>query len=195
MKDEGIVQPVSKEMEQLSRRLHQKCALPAVMQGARSLLPEYVARLMPQRRLRQLSDVSASCIAGLIDGEGTITLSRLHAKENRRLVVSIANTELSLLQFVLDEVGAGKITRKRVQASRHTPSFCYAVTSLQALALIKQVAPHLRTCKSLRATLALNSYRRLTPRNGKYSAALLAERRRFENELLACLPSARTEPR
>ena len=34
MKDEGIVQPVSKEMEQLSRRLHQKCMFPGEIRGA-----------------------------------------------------------------------------------------------------------------------------------------------------------------
>jgi len=34
MKDEGIVQPVSKEMEQLSRRLHQKCRFPGEIRGA-----------------------------------------------------------------------------------------------------------------------------------------------------------------
>jgi hypothetical protein len=39
-------------------------------------------------------------------------MTRLHTDENRRLVVSIANTDLQLLQFVMGEVGAGKITRK-----------------------------------------------------------------------------------
>jgi hypothetical protein len=65
------------------------------------------------QRLRKLSSDTAAYIAGLIDGEGTITLTRLHVGENRRLVVSIANTELALLGFVRDEVGVGKITRKK----------------------------------------------------------------------------------
>jgi len=33
VKDEGIVQPVSKEMEQLSPRLHQLCGLPGEIRG------------------------------------------------------------------------------------------------------------------------------------------------------------------
>lgn len=56
------------------------------------------------RHTRQLQPEAAAYIAGLIDGEGTITLTRLHANENRRLVVSIANTEFQLLQFVIDHV-------------------------------------------------------------------------------------------
>jgi len=82
-----------------------------------------------KRDVNELSPASAAYIAGIVDGEGTVTLSRLHAHENRRLVVSIANTEFQLLQFVLEEVGAGKLTRKKTSSKRHTPSFCYSVTS------------------------------------------------------------------
>ena len=126
----------------------------------------------------------AAYIAGLIDGEGTITLSRLHAGENRRLVVSIANTERQILQFVLDQVRAGKITNKRVTSLRHAPSFCYAITSAQALDLLQQVLPWLLSYKRQRAELALRLYAVLTPRNGKYSQDLLERRREFEQEFL-----------
>jgi hypothetical protein len=135
------------------------------------------------RAVNQLSTEAAAYIAGLIDGEGTITLARLHAKENRRLVISIANTELALLKFVINQVGAGKITRKRVSLPQHTPFFCYAVTSRQALALLRQIAPHLRSYKRKRAELALELYEQLTPRNGKYDAGGRADRHRFEQNL------------
>jgi hypothetical protein len=85
--------------------------------------------------------------------------------------VSIANTDFSLLRFVLELVGAGKITNKRTGAAHHTPSFAYRVSSRQALVLLEQVAPFLRTYKRARAELALADYLRLTPRNGKYSSA------------------------
>jgi hypothetical protein len=131
----------------------------------------------------------AAYLAGLIDGEGTVTLTRMRADKNRRLVVSIANTDLQLLEYVLDQVGAGKLTRKRTVSDRHTPSYCYAVASLQALALLRQIAPFLRTYKRQRAELALAEYQRLTPRNGKYSAALLSKRHYFEQTLLGIRPT------
>jgi hypothetical protein len=59
------------------------------------------------------------------------------------------------------------------------------VTSQQALALLRQVAPYLRSYKRARATLALARYSSLTPRNGKYNADRLTKRRQFENELLS----------
>jgi len=139
-------------------------------------------------RTKQLSAEAAAYIAGLIDGEGTVTLTRLHVNENRRIVVSIANTELQILRFVLDHVGAGKITRKKTMSGRHTPSFCYAITSLQALALLRQIAPHLQSYKRHRAELAIRRYELLTPRNGKYSREQLVARQEFEMEMLALVP-------
>jgi hypothetical protein len=127
----------------------------------------------------------AAYIAGLIDGEGTITLTRMHANETRRLVVSIANTEYQILQFVLDHVHAGKITRKSTISDRHTPSFCYAITSRQALDVLRQVTPYLLSYKRQRAELALARYTALTPRNGKYTPELLDQRHEFERSFLS----------
>ncbi|TMH49321.1 MAG: hypothetical protein E6H60_10445 [Betaproteobacteria bacterium] len=47
----------------------------------------------PYRSVLVLDSCDAAYIAGLIDGEGTITLSREHRNENRRLFVSIASAE------------------------------------------------------------------------------------------------------
>jgi hypothetical protein len=153
--------------------------------GSLLLFAELRFAVARARRSRELTGEFAAYIAGLIDGEGTITLTRQHAHENRRLVVSIASTEVQLLEFVIDAFGVGKITRKRISSDRHTPSFCYAVTTQQALALLRQVAPYLRSYKRARATLALARYSSLTPRNGKYNADRLTKRRQFENELLS----------
>ncbi len=97
--------------------------------------------------VKSLTPDIAAYIAGLIDGEGTVTLTRSHANERRRLVVSIANTELDILRFVHSAVGVGKITRKRITSERHTPSFCYAISSAQALELLRQIEPWLRSTK------------------------------------------------
>jgi hypothetical protein len=136
-------------------------------------------------KVNQLSNTDAAYIAGLIDGEGTITLSRKHRNENRQLCVSISSTERPMLQFVFDTVGVGKITNKATSSSRHAPSFTYAITNRQALMLLEIVSPWLRSYKKQRASLILRDYVRLTPRNGKYSDTLKQERKEFENEVLA----------
>lgn len=137
------------------------------------------------KTVSKLSKIDAAYIAGLVDGEGTVTLCRKHKNENRQLALSISNTERELLQYVLQRVGAGKITGKKTAKNHHTPSFTYAVYNRQALKLLEQLNPYLRTYKRQRAEVILIDYLRLTPRNGKYSRELLAARHAFEEELLA----------
>ena len=127
----------------------------------------------------------AAYLAGLIDGEGTVTLTRMHARESRRLVVSISNNDASLLAFVRSVVGAGRITTKRTYSQHHALSFTYQISSRQALDLLQQVVPFLRTYKRRRALLALVNYVKLTPRNGRYTQAQGESRREFERQLLA----------
>jgi hypothetical protein len=110
-------------MEQLSRRLHQ-CPSDLANQRGASLSAGNQVNVPTSRYkcVASLSSTDAAYIAGLVDGEGTVTLSRRHAHDRRQLVVSIANTELQLLQFVLRSVGAGKITSKRI--ARTYQIFC-----------------------------------------------------------------------
>ncbi|MDQ1144432.1 hypothetical protein QE429_001259 [Bacillus sp. SORGH_AS 510] len=42
----------------------------------------------------------AAYIAGIIDGEGSITLTRMHKKEHRRPCITIASTDKELLSYV-----------------------------------------------------------------------------------------------
>jgi len=99
--------------------------------------------------------------------------------------MSIANTELPLLQFVLERTGAGKITRKKTAASHHTPSCAYSVSNRQALSLLEQLHPFRRSHKRERARLVLSQYTAVTPRNGKYTSAIEQRRETFEREFFA----------
>jgi len=135
--------------------------------------------------VKPLTQPEAAYLAGLIDGEGTITLTRKHRNENRQLAVTISNTEKALLVYVLHTIGAGKITGKRTSKTHHTPSLTYALYNRQALKLLEQIHPYLKTYKNRRAKLILRDYLALTPRNGKYSESLRQARKRFETEVLA----------
>lgn len=135
--------------------------------------------------VQDLNPTDAAYIAGLIDGEGTVTLSRRHRNENRHLVISISNTERRLLEYVLDTVGAGKITCKKISRPHHTASYTYTLSNRQGLTLLRQVLPFLKTYKAKRAELILNDYVRLTPRNGRYSPEIKRARDEFENEILS----------
>lgn len=141
---------------------------------------------MPARRVASLSPEDAAYLAGLIDGEGTIALSRRHAGENRQLVLSISSTEAALVDWARTALGVGKITRKNATSSpHHAPGLTYSVSNRQALDVLSQVTPFLRSYKRARAELVLRHYVAVTPRNGKYSARAREARMQFEAEFAA----------
>ena len=140
------------------------------------------------RQANKITSEEAAYIAGLIDGEGTISLSRKHRVDNRQLVVSISNTERNLLNYVIETVGAGLITTKRTSRANHTPSFTYSISNRQSLDLLKQITPYLKSYKFGRATLVIDNYVRLTPRNGRYTSNQIEEREAFIQQFF-CLSS------
>lgn len=135
---------------------------------------------MEPRKVSVMSPVDAAYLAGLIDGEGSISLTRIHRGQNRQLVVTISNTELALLEWTKNATGVGKITAKRTSLPHHSPGYTYCVANRQALAVLTQVQQYLRSYKSLRSRLVIENYLMLTPRNGKYTTVLLEARRTFE---------------
>ncbi len=132
-----------------------------------------------------ISSVDAAYIAGIVDGEGTITLTRKHRNEHRQLALTISSTERCLLEFVQTTLGVGKITNKRSSKSNHAPSFTYSVHNRQALILLQYIAPYLRTYKRHRAELILANYLDLTPRNGQYTPIQLERKSAFEAEVMS----------
>jgi hypothetical protein len=143
------------------------------------------------RKVKMLDLADAAYIAGLIDGEGTVTMTRRNRQKNRGLVVSISNNEIPILKHVQGSIGAGKITGKRVTSERHAPSYTYCITNRQALSLLEQVSPFLKSHKSARAVLALKEYLRLTPRNGRYTNEQTSERETFVRNFFAIRSSER----
>ena len=137
------------------------------------------------REISTLSKSDAADIAGLVDGEGTVTLSRKHKNEHRQLSVSISSTERNLLELIQSVTGVGKITNKVTSKSHHTPSYTYSVYNRQALSLLNQIFLFLKSYKRDRAQLILDEYLSVTPRNGKYTNESLARKSEFEESVLA----------
>lgn len=140
---------------------------------------------MTYRKANTLALVYAAYLAGLTDGEGTITLSRSNRNKHRGHVVTISNTEIAILRHVQETVGVGKITNKRISRVNHTPSYTYHVTNGQALDLLQQIGPFMKSHKAARARLVLKEYLRLTPRNGRYTKDQLERRETFIEEFFA----------
>ncbi len=132
-----------------------------------------------------ISNIDAAYIAGLIDGDGSILLSKRHKADNRQLVISISNNDRNLLDSISNIVGAGKITTKRTTSVKHEQNFTYSISNRQAITLLEHIETHLKTYKKKRARLILDEYIAVTPRNGKYSEALKQQREEFIERFFA----------
>ena len=69
---------------------------------------------MTYQTVKKLAPRDVGYLAGLIDGEGTITLSRRNLNKHRDLVITVSNTEMNILKYVQEITGVGKITNKDV---------------------------------------------------------------------------------
>ncbi|MCA1061284.1 LAGLIDADG family homing endonuclease [Rossellomorea aquimaris] len=131
-----------------------------------------------------MEDWEAAYLAGIIDGEGSITLTRMHDKEHRRPCITVASTDYELLEY-LQILTSGQITKKKnYHPDRHLDSYTLSVKAKnQVLYILKLVFPFLRVQKKKkRASWILDHYDRVTVRNGKYTPGNLKQKVTFEEE-------------
>jgi len=126
----------------------------------------------------------AAYLAGIIDGEGSITLTKNHKNEFRRPCISIASTDLELLDFLKTITGGTIANKKNYNPRKHKNSFTLTIRKKETVMdLLASISGFLRVDKKKkRANLILENYDKVTPRNGKYCPVLLNEKQLFEEE-------------
>lgn len=126
--------------------------------------------------------VTMTYVAGIIDGEGTITLSRTHGADKWRTpVISVSSTTIEILNALVATFG-GHICKHKIYKKHHKQSFSWRVEGRKAVALCDQLQQFLLVPeKQHRAKLIANSYITCTPRNGKYSATQTRKKQQFES--------------
>lgn len=127
-------------------------------------------------------EILDSYLAGLIDGEGTITLSKDRAASKYRYpVVSMSSTSIELINVFVENYG-GVVCKHKTYKEHHKKSYSWRVISNKAINLLKQVVPYmLEPSKVYRANLILNDYKKVTRANGRYSDKQHTAKVEFEN--------------
>lgn len=129
-----------------------------------------------------MSKYDAVYTAGLIDGEGTVTLTRRRVGANRYPSIGVTSTSRELIDYLHSTWGGTIVNQKRYQ-NHHKQAWIWAVHSDRALEVLRLVSPHMKEDrKRQRANLILNSYKSVTVRNGKYSSEQLIAKQAFEKE-------------
>ncbi|MBI3442457.1 MAG: LAGLIDADG family homing endonuclease [Candidatus Sungbacteria bacterium] len=137
------------------------------------------------KKVRKLSIAERAYLGGIIDGEGSVTLTVKQKGGTRHLTLLVSNTDLPLLCYLRKIIGAGKIISQRTYKSHHRPVYKYSISNRQALSVLEQIRPYLRTYKLKRAKIVLKYYLLMTPRNGKYNDNLRKKREKFVQRFFA----------
>lgn len=74
-----------------------------------------------------MEDWEAAYLAGIIDGEGSITLTRNHKNEFRRPLITIASTDKELLNYLITLTGGTLIKKKSYKREKHKDSYTLTI--------------------------------------------------------------------
>src|SRR5690625_5089728 len=108
----------------------------------------------------------AAYLAGIIDGEGSITLTRLHKNENRRPCISISSCDMELLVYV-QTIASGNIYKKKnYNPEKHKDSYMLNIKRKKdVFKVLEAIQGFLRIdIKKKRAQWILKKYDSVTPR-------------------------------
>ncbi|MFC1510767.1 LAGLIDADG family homing endonuclease [Candidatus Margulisiibacteriota bacterium] len=110
-------------------------------------------------------------LAGIIDGEGTVTLARHHKNQTPSPHITVANSSLPLLKWIKKKFG-GCICRKKTYKAHHRQTYVWGVSYDNALRLLEKIKDYL-IIKKPQANLILKKYKATTMRTGKYTPKML----------------------
>lgn len=129
-------------------------------------------------------------LARLIDGEGSITLTKERAASVlRRPVLSVQMCEEGLIRRLASTFG-GAVTRRKARKERHSDAYTWQVTNALAVSLLDRLVPHLQVAnKKLRAELIVNEVAPLIKANGKYTADEIEQRLKLEDRFFQLTPT------
>lgn len=124
--------------------------------------------------------------AGLIDGEGSVTLLRSKKSDKfRHPVVSLTSTSRELIDFLTSEFG-GTVKNQKVYKSHHKTSWVWTLRWNSAIDFLERIRPFMKeSSKCKRADLLINSYKDNTNRNGKYTQEQIEKKLEFETAFLS----------
>ena len=148
-----------------------------------------------------MKETDAAWLAGYIDGDGCICLSKRWSKSARSPELAADSCDIELLERVKALAGGYINKKSNRKVASHREGWHWRLHgSLQVVAVLKQLLPYL-TCadKAARAKMLVEEWASCTPRNGCYTIAMLAAKDDFEKRFLSIgfrrgIRSRTTEP-
>lgn len=130
------------------------------------------------------SETDKAWVAGLIDGDGCLSLSTGNSSFRKPILV-VDNTDMEILDELKRLYGGG-LVKKRRREDHHRQAWSWRVYGAsQIIALLVDVLPYMHCpSKRARAWMLVEEYRDVTPRNGHYTPEARVLRTEWEARFL-----------
>lgn len=131
-------------------------------------------------------EVVLAYTAGLVDGEGSLGLEPHSGTRFKGPYLSVPSTTKAMIDWLLANHPGGIVSYRANRTPTSRPAWVWRMRGDKALALMERLRPYMiEPDKCGRVDLLLAEYKALTPRNGKYTPAMVEakldlERRVFE---------------
>ena len=126
-----------------------------------------------------------SYLAGILDGEGSIMLTRQKSKSLRSPSLSVTSIDEELIEWLLTNFGGIKVKKKKYRKN-HAQAWEWRLRNkLKLFDLLKNVLPYIVIeRKRQKIVYLLENYDKVTQRNGKYTEEMLNKKLSFEKNFL-----------
>jgi hypothetical protein len=124
-----------------------------------------------------LDELEKAYLAGIVDGEGTVTLMRHRKNQTPTPNVSVANNNRELLEWIKSKA-QGMILSKKKRKPHHNDSYTWCVRQDRAIRFLESIRKYL-IIKKPQADLIIGEYKSVTHRAGKYTPEMLEKKMRL----------------
>lgn len=120
--------------------------------------------------------------AGLMDGEGTVTLTKYKKSDFRYPTVSVSSTTQELVKFMKSNYGGCISVKERPDNPSWKQGYQWTVIRNEAISFLNKVLPYMKEPEKIRrGNLVVNEYLTVTPRNGYYTESI--EKAKFDFQM------------
>lgn len=140
-----------------------------------------------KKHIRPLSDTERAYIAGILDGEGSISISRktdptMKSGHGYRLSIEIANTDENLMSWLQSVTGLGHVRKHARTCDRHKQAYRWNLWSLEAYQLLATIYQFL-IVKRTRAFIAMRFVEEHSGAKPSLTAEQAAEQKAIYEEM------------
>lgn len=128
-----------------------------------------------------MEELEKAYLAGIVDGEGTVTLTKHHKHETPTPNVIVANNDLKLLKWIKLKVG-GIIVTKKIYMPHHQKSYAWSIRQDRAIRFLNEIKRYL-IVKKPQADLITTCYKAVTHRAGKYTPQMLNKKNKLVTKI------------